>query len=331
LRAEIRGAVARAYGDPTVVEVAELQRPTLRPGSARIAVCAASVNFPDVLVLANRYQVKVAVPYTPGCEFSGTVLEVADDVTTPAPGDAVFGMASHGAFASEVVLETTRLTVLPPEADVRTAAAFGVTYFTAYHALRTMADVQPGQWVVVLGAAGGVGMAVVDCARALGARVVAVASSEEKRAACLAQGAEIVLDPSTPDLKERLKQTTGGGADVVVDPVGGVLSEQALRATRWGARFVVVGFASGEIPQMPLNLVLLKGVVVMGFENRTIVDHHPRAREHRREIVELFATGAVRPWIGARYDLDQVATALTDVAERRSVGKVLIDIGGGAR
>lgn len=322
----VRAALAPTHGDPSVVEVRELDRSPLRPGAVRVAVRAASVNFPDVLVLADRYQVKASPPYTPGCEFSGTVIEVADGVRSPAPGDRVFGMAPYGAFATEVVLEATQLNVLPPAADVRTAAAFGVTYFTAYHAIRTVADVRAGEHVVVLGAAGGVGMAAIDCAHLLGARVVAVASSAAKRDACLAQGADVVLDPAEPDLKELLKASTDGGAHVVVDPVGGSLTEQALRATRWGGRFVVVGFASGDIPCIPLNLVLLKGVVVKGFENRTIVEHHPWAAAHRAEVVRHFVDGRLTPWIGACYRLADVVAALTEVAERRSIGKVLIDI-----
>ncbi|MGH9093365.1 MAG: zinc-binding dehydrogenase, partial [Acidimicrobiales bacterium] len=210
--------------------------------------------------------------------------------------------------------------------DLGAAAAFGVAHGTAYHALRTVARVRPGDWVVVLGAAGGVGLAAVELATHLGARVLAVASTEAKLDACRAKGAVAGVDYLREDLKERVKAVTNGGADVVVDPVGGPAAEAALRALRWGGRLVTVGFASGEIPRIPLNLVLLKGVVVTGFTMEGLAANQPDdvARDHA-ELRRLLATGRVVPHVAARFPLEEAWAALAEVAERRAVGKVLVE------
>jgi NADPH2:quinone reductase len=231
-----------------------------------------------------------------------------------------------GAFAEEVAVSASSLTPVPEGIDLRSAAGFGVAYGTSYHALRSVGRVQPGEWVAVLGAAGGVGLAAVDIAAALGARVVAVASTEEKRAVCLEHGAVATIDPAH-DVRDGLREATGGeGVDVIIDPVGGPLAERALRAGRWGGRFVTVGFASGEIPRIPLNLVLLKGVSIVGFEMRTFGLHAPEdAARDRRELMDLFAAGMLHPHIGAAFALDDVAAALRHVADRKAIGKVIVE------
>ena len=214
---------------------------------------------------------------------------------------------------------------MPDGVDFPQAAAFGVVYMTAYNALRSVAETKEGDWVVVLGAAGGVGTASVEVAQLLGGRVLAAASSDEKLALCRELGAEAVVNYETEDLKERIKQITDGGADVVIDPVGGRYSEQALRATRWGGRFVVVGFASGEIPRIPLNLVLLKGPIVKGFEVRTFSEHAPdENRRDREEAYTHFAAGRLRPHVSEVFPLERVGDALEAVAERRALGKVIV-------
>lgn len=325
----MRAAVAHEHGGPDVVRVEDVPAPVLAPGTARVAVASAAVNFPDLLVLAGTYQTTVAPPYTPGCELSGRVLEVAPDVTRVRPGDLVFGIATHGAFAEQVVLEASRLTPLPVgvEPDLDELAAFGVTYTTAYHALRTFARVQPGEHVTVLGASGGVGLAAVDLAAAMGARPIAVGSDPAKLAVCLERGAVATVDYGREDLKARLNALTGGGADVVVDPVGGPYAEPALRAMRWGGRYVVVGFAAGEIPKIPLNLLLLKGIWAVGFENRTILEHLPEvAPAHRAEVLDLWLQGRIRPHVSTVHRLDDVVLALSELAERRAVGKVVIRV-----
>jgi NADPH2:quinone reductase len=254
------------------------------------------------------------------------VTAVGSDVTDFAPGDRVFGTGFVGACAEMVCTSASALRPIPDGVTATDAAAFGVVYQTAYHALRSVADVQPRDWVVVLGAAGGVGLASVELAQMFGARVLAAASSPAKLEICRAAGAEAVVDYDAEDLKERIKEITGGGADVVIDPVGGRYSELALRATRWGGRFVTVGFASGEIPRIPLNLVLLKGVIVKGFEIRTFSEHAPaEAQRDHEELDELFRAGKIRPHVSAVYPLDGVGAALADLAERRAVGKIVID------
>jgi NADPH:quinone reductase-like Zn-dependent oxidoreductase len=308
------------------VVVEEVPDPEPGPGDVVVRVEAAALNYPDVLILANRYQVSVPPPFVPGSEYAGTVVAVGSDVTQFVPGDRVFGGGIVGAFAQMVCAPEWALTRVPDAVTTMEASAFGVVYRTAYHALRSVADVQPGEWVAVLGAAGGVGLAAVELAVVRGARVLAAASSPAKLDVCRASGAEATIDYDTEDLKERMKEITGGGAHAVLDPVGGPYAEQALRATRWGGRFVTLGFASGEIPRIPLNLVLLKGVIVKGFEIRTFSEHAPDdARRDHEELDELFVSGKVRPHVSTVYPLDRVSDALADLAERRAVGKVVID------
>jgi len=325
----VRAAVVTRHGRPEVVEIQDVERPSLRPGAVRVEIAHAALNFPDLLIMAGRYQASVDAPYVPGCEFSGVVTEAAEGVIGTAVGDTVFGLATHGALAEEIVIDACRVTPVPPGAgvDLQVLAAFGVTYTTAYHALRTFGRVAKGEWVTVLGAAGGVGLAAVDIAGALGARPIAVARGQERLTACSKSGAEVLVDYTTADLKQSLKDSTGGGADVVIDPVGGLLAEPALRAMRWGGRYVVVGFASGEIPQIPLNLVLLKGVWVVGFENRTILQDLPEvAREHRREALKLLLEERVHPRIGAVHPLRNVVAGLHQLEDRTIAGKVVIDV-----
>jgi NADPH:quinone reductase len=329
----VQAAVARSLGGPEVVRIESVPPPVLQPGTARVAVHSAAVNFPDLLVLAGKYQASVPPPYTPGCEFSGRVLEVASGVTNVVVGDVVFGLATHGAFAEEAVLEAPRLTALPAgvDVDMRRLAAFAVTYTTAYHALRTFAEIQPGEFVTVLGAAGGLGLAAVDVSIALGAKPIAVGGATEKLAVAAERGAVGIIDYTREDLKARINELTGGGASVVIDPVGGPYAEPALRAMRWGGRYVVLGFAAGEIPRIPLNLVLLKGVRVLGFENRTILDHLPEvAAAHRAEVLQLFLDGKVSPHVGSVYPLSEIVSALSELAERRAIGKVVVSIAPGA-
>jgi NADPH:quinone reductase len=324
----MRAAVCRSYGPPEVVRVEEdVADPVAGAGEVLVDIHAAAVNFPDVLVLADAYQVSAALPFIPGSELAGVVTAIGDGVTGFEPGDRVFGVVAVGAFAARAAVQAGSLTRVPDGVDLTAAAAFGVVYLTAYHALRSVAQVAEGDWVVVLGAAGGVGSAAVEVARVLGARVIAAASSPDKLDLCRARGAEQVIDYTTEDLRMRIREITGQGADIVLDPVGGPWSEAALRSTRWGGRFVTIGFASGEIPRIPLNLVLLKGVVVKGFEIRSFQNHAPvEAARDRAEVLDLLATGRVHPHIGAVYPLAQCADALRLVADRGAVGKIVIAI-----
>jgi NADPH2:quinone reductase len=324
----VRAAVCRSYGPPEVVKVEDDHpAPPLDPGQVRVRVHAAAVNFPDVLLVANEYQITVPPPFVPGSELAGTVTEVAGDVTAVTVGDRVIGTTMVGAFAEEAVVPAASVSRIPPGVDERSAAAFGVAHRTAYHVLRSVAAVQPGEELIVLGAGGGVGLAAVQLGAVLGATVTAVASSAEKLDVAAAHGAERLIDHRAGDLRQALRAALPGGGDVVVDPVGGALAEPALRALRWGGRFVTVGYASGEIPRIPLNLVLLKGVHVLGFQFLDFVTHTAaEADRNDRELMDLLAAGRAAPHIGAAFGLDDAVAALRYVADGRAIGKVVLDI-----
>lgn len=322
----MKAAVCPQYGPPDVVRIEELPAPPLAAGQVRVEVGAAAVNFPDVLLVADQYQIHVPVPFVPGSEFAGVITEVSADTEGFTVGDRVTGTGLFGAFAEQVCVPTAGLALIPDAVDDRTAAAFGVAHRTAYHTLRSVARVEPGDDVIVLGAGGGVGLAAVQLATALGARVTAVASSDEKLSAAAEYGAVSLINHARGDLRAALREALPDGAHAVLDPVGGDLSEPALRALRRGGRFVTIGYASGVIPRIPLNLVLVKGIQVLGFQFQDIAPDEFTRNE--AELAELLATGAVRPHIGAVYPLDQVSGALRQVADGRAVGKVVIELGG---
>jgi NADPH:quinone reductase len=323
----MRAALCRSYGPPESLTVEDFPSPPLSSGQVRVRVQAAAVNFPDVLLVANQYQVRVDTPFVPGSEFAGVVIEVADDVTDPSVGDRVFGTAMYGAFAEEAVVSASSVSAIPDGADERLAAAFGVAHRTAYFSLRSIAHISAGDELIVLGAGSGVGLAGVQLGTILGASVTAVASSDDKLAVAAEAGAKHLVNHRSQELRAVMRETLPGGADAVLDPVGGELSEPALRSLRWGGRFVTVGYASGTIPRIPLNLVLLKGAVVLGFQMRDFPAHLPAdAERNERELMELFAEGRVAPHIGAAFTLDEAAAALRYVADGRAIGKVVLDI-----
>ena len=323
----MRAAVCASYGSPEHVFVSDIDAPALGPGQVRIRVHAAAVNFPDVLLVADKYQLSVPVPFTPGSEMSGTISEVADDVDGLAVGDLVTGTALVGAFAEEAVVGAAAVNRLPAGTDLRLAAAFGVAHRTAYHVLRSVGRVQPGDELVVLGAGGGVGLAAVQLGALLGATVTAVASSDEKLAVAAQLGATRFIDHRTTDLRRALKDQIPGGTDVVVDPVGGALAEPALRSLHYGGRFVTVGYASGEVPRIPLNLVLLKGITILGFQFIDFVGNAPDEwARNEAELLELFVDGRAVPHVGAVFPLEQTSAALRLVADGQAVGKVVIEI-----
>lgn len=327
----MRALRCNQYGTIDDLKVEEIDDPLPGEGQAVVDVVVAAANFPDVLIVANRYQVSVPVPFTPGSEYAGTVSAVGPGVTELAVGDRVMGTHLVGAFAEKALAPASALRKVPPAADYASAAGFDVVYRTAYLSLRTVADVQPGQWVVVLGAAGGVGLAATEIGHLLGARVLAAASSPAKLAVCREKGAEATLDYSRQDLKLGIRELTGGGAHVVIDPVGGQYAEPALRALRYGGKFVTVGFAAGEIPRIPLNLMLLKGPWVTGFAIEGLAANRPEeVSRHEAELWELFSTGRLRPHIGGVFPLDDAVAALREVAERRVIGKIVVEVRPGA-
>jgi NADPH2:quinone reductase len=322
----MRAVVCRSYGAPEELVVDDVPDPVPGPGQLVVKVHAAAVNFPDVLLIAGKYQVKIPVPFTPGSELAGEVIAVGEGATFR-PGQRVFASTPTGAFAELALLDSKAALTIPDEVDFGSAAAFGVTYRTAYHALRSIAQVSEGDWVIVLGAAGGVGLAAVDLAVAMKTRVLAAASGPEKLELCRRRGAVAAVDYDREDLKVRIRELTGDAARVVLDPVGGPYSEPALRSLARGGTFVTLGYAAGTIPSIPLNLVLLKGINICGMEIRTFAGDHPSESERDlRELSELFAAGTVRPYIGARFPLSEAAAALRHVAGRKALGKVVVDV-----
>ncbi|MEB4209673.1 NADPH:quinone oxidoreductase family protein [Mycobacterium sp. 94-17] len=321
----MRAIVCNAYGPPEDLTLSEVADPVPAPGQALVRVHAAAVNFPDVLFVAGKYQVKIPPPFIPGNEIAGEVVAVGEG-TPFGVGQRVFG-TTFGAFAELALLDASVGDVVPEGVDFGSAAAFGVTYRTAYHALRSVAGVRAGDWVVVLGAAGGVGLAAVDLAVAMGANVLAAASSPEKLRLCRERGARATVDYDREDLKLRIRELTGDSARVVLDPVGGAYAEPALRGLARGGMFVTLGYAAGSIPSIPLNLVMLKDVTVRGMEIRTFLGDYPEecARD-LAELSKLFAEGKIRPYIGARFPLAETAAGLRYVADRKVLGKVIIDV-----
>ncbi len=321
----MRAVICRSYGPPEDLVIEDVDDPVPGPGQVLVRVHAAAVNFPDVLFIAGKYQVKIPPPFIPGNEIAGEVIDVGDGAPF-SPGQRVSG-TTFGAFAEQALLDAGTAMLMPDDADFASAAAFGVTYRTAYHALRSIAQVAQGEWVVVLGAAGGVGLAAVDLAVAMNARVLAAASSQEKLDLCRHRGAVATVDYDREDLKTRIRELTGDAARVVLDPVGGPYAEPALRGLARGGVFVTLGYAAGTIPSIPLNLVLLKGITICGMEIRTFMGDRPDdAARDIRELSELFAAGTVRPYIGARFPLSETAAALRHVADRKVLGKVVIDV-----
>jgi NADPH2:quinone reductase len=323
----VRAALCSAYGGPEVIAVTDIDPPRVGADEVRVRVHIGAINFPDLLVIANTYQMSAPLPFVTGSEFAGVITEVGDGVQLLTVGQRVFGSCFVGAFAEEVVVGAGAVTPIPPEVNDSVAAAFGVAYKTAYHVLRSVAALQPGEELIVLGAGGGVGSAAVQLGAALGATVTAIASSPEKLQAAKACGASRLIDHRAGDLRQALRDALPDGADVVIDPVGGDLAEPALRSLHYGGRFVTVGYAGGAIPRIPLNLVLLKGIHILGFQFRDFATHQPGdMARNDRELLELLAEGRAAPLIGAEFDLADVVVALRHVADGKAVGKVLLQV-----
>ena len=304
----------------------EQPTPQPGPGQVRIAVRAASLNFPDLLIVEGKYQVRPPLPFVPGSEYAGHVEALGEGVSAPAPGSAVAVIGSSGGFATHACADAARVIALPPGFEVEHGAAFAFTYGTSLHALADRAQLQPGETVLVLGAAGGVGTAALQIAKAMGARVIAAASSADKCTRCRELGADETIDYGHEDLRERVRQLTGGrGVDVVFDPIGGALAEPALRSLTWRGRYLVVGFAAGTIPALPWNLVLLKGTSVVGVFWGDFVRREPQAfaRDLGR-LAQWYAQGLIRPVIDERLPMSALPAAFARMASREVRGKLLL-------
>jgi NADPH2:quinone reductase len=311
---------------PRGTHVVEVPDPTLGASEVLVDVAAGSLNFPDVLLSYGKYQFKPEPPFTLGGEFAGTVSAVGASVTGFAPGDRVAGTMIHGAFAEKLAVAPETLVKLPPEVPLETAAATLLTYATTRHALVDRAALRAGETLLVLGAAGGVGTAAIELGKLAGARVLAAASTEEKLALCRSLGADETILYSKEDLKERVKVLTAGkGADVIYDAVGGPYAEPALRAIAWEGRYLVVGFASGEIPKIPLNLTLLKGCQIVGVFWGSFAMREPaRNRAHAEAIFADVARGALRPAIDVTLPMTEAREALLRMESRAVKGKVVL-------
>jgi NADPH:quinone reductase len=322
----MRAIRCNEYGPPESLVVEDL--PDLQPktGEVVIDVKAASINFPDVLIIENKYQFKPALPFTPGSEVAGIVRAVGDGVTHVRPGARVVAFTGSGGFAEQAIAPAAACIPLADGIDFAQAAAFTLVYGTSHHAVVDRAALQAGETMLVLGAAGGVGLAAVEIGKALGARVIAAASTDEKLAACVEHGADATINYSRDDLRERIKALTDGkGPDVIYDPVGGVYAEPAFRSIGWRGRYLVVGFANGEIPKLPLNLTLLKGASLVGVFWGDFAKREPQRNAAAfKELLGWMQQGKLRPFISARYSLEDTGRALRDMAERRVTGKIVI-------
>ena len=325
----MKAVLCKQHGLPDTLVVEEIPSPKAGAKQVVITVKACGVNFPDTLIIQNKYQFKPELPFSPGGEVAGIIKEVGEGVNHLNVGDTVIAMTGWGGFAEEVLTDASRVFPVPPVFDFKTAATFAYVFGTSYHALKDRAQLQEGETVLVLGASGGVGLAAVQLAKVMGAKVIAAASTAEKLAVCSQYSADAIVNYSDDNWREQVKALTEGkGVDVVYDAVGGHYAEPALRSMAWNGRYLVVGFAAGDIPKIPLNLPLLKGCAVVGvfwgeFATR-------QKKDNQANMMQLFGwlmQGKIKPHISAEYPLEQAAQALNDLLERRATGKVVLVVG----
>ena len=324
----MKAVLCKQFGPPDSLVIEDLPSPKAGAGEAVISVKAASLNFPDVLIIQNKYQFKPPLPFSPGSELAGVVKEVGEGVQGFRPGDKVIAFTTYGAFAEEVRTEASRLVPLPAKMDFVSGAAFLLTYATTDHALRDRAALAAGETLLVLGAAGGVGLAAIEIGKVLGARVIACASSEDKLAVCRSHGADATINYSSEDLRERIKALTDGkGVDVVYDPVGGPYTEPAFRSLAWRGRHLVVGFAAGEIPRLPLNLALLKGASLVGVFWGDFARRQPKEfAQSIRQLGQWYAEGKLKPHVSQTLPLEKAVEALKLMAARQVTGKLVLTV-----
>ncbi|MDT3711561.1 MAG: NADPH:quinone oxidoreductase family protein [Pseudomonadaceae bacterium] len=325
----MKAVLCKSFGPAENLVVEEVASPTPKPNEILLDVHAASVNFPDTLIIEGKYQFKPPLPFSPGGEAAGVVAAIGAKVSHLKVGDRVMGLTGWGSFAEQVAVPAYNVLPIPAQMDFATAAAFGMTYGTSMHALKQRANLQPGETLLVLGAAGGVGLAAVEIGKAMGARVIAAASSAEKLDVAKQAGADELINYSAESLRDRLKELTGGqGVDVIYDPVGGQLFEEAFRSIAWNGRMLVVGFAAGgDIPALPANLPLLKGAALVGVFWGAFAHRQPQ--DNAANFEQLFAwhaEGRLRPLISQRFALEQTAAAIAQLGQRKAVGKLVVQV-----
>jgi len=322
----MKAVLCKAHGLPDSLVLEEIDSLIPDAGEVVISVKACGVNFPDTLIIQGKYQFKPAMPFSPGGEVAGVVKLVGAGVTHVKIGDAVIAFTGWGGYAEEAKCAAAQVIPMPPGTPFPLAASFTLAYGTSYHALKDRAQVKPGETLLVLGAAGGVGLAACEIGAAMGARVIAAASTNDKLAICKLHGATDIINYAEENLRERINELTNKrGVDVVYDPVGGSYSEPALRAMAWKGRYLVVGFAAGEIPNIPLNLTLLKGSAIMGVFWGGFIKNEPKlSATNMQELIAMMASGKLKPLISATYPLARAADALNEVMARRVVGKVVL-------
>lgn len=322
----MRAVLCKQYGRPSDLVVEDVPSPQPGKGEVLVTVKAAGVNFPDVLMIQNKYQHRPPLPFSPGYEIAGVVKALGPDVTGLAIGDTGVAMLRFGGFAEEALVPAERFWRIPPDIDFVAAAAFPLAYGTSYHALKDRGRLQPGETLMVLGAAGGVGLAAVQLGKLMGAKVIACASSDEKLATCRQHGADMLVNYRTQNLRDAIKELTEDrGVDVILDPVGGEYAEPAVRSMAYFGRYLVVGFTSGEIPRIPMNLPLLKGCSIVGVAWDTYSRRNPEGGQANiAEMIAWIREGKLKPVVTARYALADAPRALEDVMQRRVQGKVVI-------
>jgi NADPH2:quinone reductase len=326
----MKAVLCKQFGPPESLVVEDLPSPRAGAGEVVLSMRAASLNFPDVLIIQNKYQFKPPLPFSPGSEMAGVVKEIGEGVHGYKAGDRVIAFTTYGAFAEEVKVDAGRLVPIPEGMDFNSAAAFLLTYGTSDHALRDRGMLRAGESLLVLGAAGGVGLAAIEIGKALGARVIACASSADKLEVCRLHGADETINYATEDMREKIKELTAGkGVDVVYDAVGGPYTEPALRSTAWRGRLLVVGFAAGDIPKIPLNLPLLKGCSIMGVFWGDFARREPKAfAASIGQLGKWFREGKLKPHVSQTFPLAQAVDALKLMAGRKVKGKVVLTAGG---
>jgi len=332
----MRALQCTELGGPDKLEINEVESPSAIPGNVVIDVKSGSINFPDVLMIQGLYQYQPPLPFTPGGESAGVISEIGEGVTKFKVGDKVFAMTGTGAFAEKILAHENSCTLIPDSMDFDSAAALSMTYGTSLYALKQRANIQPGETLLVLGASGGVGIAAIELGKAMGAKVIAAASTQDKIDMCMAHGAdEGFIYPSgnldrdqQKQLSNKIKELTGGmGANVVYDPVGDSYAEPCLRATAWEGRYLVIGFAAGEIPKIPLNITLLKGCQIVGVFWGAWVGLFPdENKKNFDELFKLHAEGKINPEVSQRFALEDSAEAFSHLANRKAKGKVIINI-----